>query len=117
MGTRTQSSNKAFLHIEPTSNSFHTISGTLDCSYENLENKTIYLEIKDSHGTLLGTYAGRFEQQNQYGIYSLRYQNNLPATNAITFQLPARTVLSSKFSYQILLRDGDCAQVYSTVWN
>ena len=117
MGTRTQSSNKAFLHIEPTSNSFHTISGTLDCSYENLENKTIYLEIKDSHGTLLGTYAGRFEQQNQYGIYSLRYQNNLPATNAITFQLPASTVLSSEFSYQILLRDGDCAQVYSTVWN
>ena len=116
-GVRTENAQKAFLHLENNGSVFPTLLGTLECSSSELNGKTIYLEMVDSSGLILGTYAGRFEQQNEYGIYSLRYQNNLNETNTFTFQLPENTVLSPEYTYHILLRDGDTAQVYTAIWN
>lgn len=116
-GSRTQKNQKVSLHLEENGSVFPTISGILECSPDELQGNTIYLEITDSTGLTLGTYAGRFEQQNEYGIYSIRYQSNLPETNAFTFQLPENTILSPEYTCHILLRNGDTAQVYTAVWN
>lgn len=116
-GTRTANEQTVALHLEDNESVFPTITGTLACTPAEFHGKTIYLEITDSTGFVLGTYAGRFEQQNEYGIYSLRYQSSLPETNAFTFQLPENTILSSEYTYSLLLRNGDSATIYSTTWN
>lgn len=116
-GKRIESSSSATLQLGALENGYQQICGTLDCTPNELEHATVYLEITDSASGVTSTYAGRFEQTNPYGIYHLRYDNTLAETNQVTFTLPEDTVLSAQQEYKILLRHNDTAQVLSAHWN
>lgn len=115
-GERTESASSAVLQLTPSVNGYHQISGILDCTPEELHGATVYLEITDSDTQVTTTYAGRFEQTNTYGLYSLRYNKALAETNQITFEIPEYTALSSQYQYKLLLRYKDRAQVLSVKW-
>ena len=115
-GTRTKSHLSVTLQTMSSNDGYRVITGTLNCPPEELHNTTVYLEIRDSADTITGTFAGRFEQQNEYGLYCLRYDKNKSETNQITFQIPEYISLSSPEHCRILLRSGDTAQEISVLW-
>ena len=115
-GTRTKSGTSAILQFISTEAGYHQISGSLDYTPEQLHGATVYLEITDPGTKVKNTYAGRFEQTNTYGLYSLRYNKDLAETNQITFEIPEYTTLSSQYQYKLLLRYNDRAEVLSVNW-
>lgn len=115
-GKRIESTSTATLHLTPPEQGYYEITGCIDAPEDALQGATLYLEITEGEDTV-STYAGRFEQTNAYGIYSLRYRKDLEKTNQVTFLLPENTAISSQFQYKILLCYGnDEAQVLSVRW-
>lgn len=115
-GKRTESTVTATLHLMSPENGYYEITGCINGQEDDLEGATLYLEITDGDHNV-STYAGRFEQTNEYGVYSLRYRKDLENTNQVTFLLPENTAVSSQFQYKILLCYGkDEAQVLSVRW-
>lgn len=115
-GVRNESTSDAVLRFVSSENGYHQIFGEIKLTPEELHGATVYLEITDSTANVTTTYAGRFEQTNAHGLYSLRYNNALPETNQITFQLPESISLSSQYQYKLLLRYNNTAQVLSVNW-
>lgn len=116
-GKRLESSSSATLQFGALENGYQQICGTLNCSAKELKDATVYLEITDASTNTTYTYAGRFEQTNPYGVYSLRYDDTLAETNRITFTLPEDTSLSAQYEYKVLLRHNNNAHVLSAYWN
>ncbi len=115
-GTRTESNSSVVLQLISSEGGYYQISGSLDCTPDQLHDATVYLELTDPDTNITTTYAGRFEQTNTYGLYSLRYNKTLADTNQITFEIPEYTALSSQYQYKLLLRYNNKAQVLSVNW-
>ena len=115
-GARIESPSTANLQFIGTEYGYHQILGTLNATAKELNDATVYLEITDPLTNTTTTYAGRFEQTNAYGIYSLRYNHTLEETKQITFQLPESVSLSLQYEYKLLLRHTNTAYVLNADW-
>lgn len=94
---------------------YDVFEATVHMSPEELSGKSVFLWMESVESGKRRMYQGTWQQQDERGLYSMLYDEELSGTDQVRFMIPKMSYpLDDRYEVSIVIRDGDKGTKIST---
>lgn len=87
---------------------YDVFEGTVHMTPEELEGKSVFLWMQSVESGKRRMYQGTWQQQDEDGLYTMIYDQELADTDQVRFMIPKLSYpLDDRYEVHIVIRDGD----------
>lgn len=94
---------------------YDVFEGSIDLPPEELDGKTVFLRVESNESGKVRTYQGVWMQQDEQGLYSMIYDQDLENTNQMRFTIQKMEYpLDERYTVNVILQDEEHTRLIET---